>query len=448
MLLNFSEITILGSGHSPQAIHMMDNGFTILYIDDSGNVSGDITYPELGMYENLSWKVKGRMSLDSDITFPSIKKIAHNGAYGFWSAAGINNTMDHKFIMYMLPFDISDTFIDGNISYSKDSPVSSSSFKFVNVGGKLLRRYRSIISPNTKLEFYLSMGNSPEISLGKWYIDRVNTSAPGNVISVTTRNAIGKLLKEQTFDENATFTYSLLNENLAAIMQLAEIDKFFIGDTGKGWRLTFEPQTSLLEGIQSVIQLLPGFIISENIDGTIGIGRSNDTRFDQPTTYVFERDKTCFSYSTEYSDEQTYNRICVICSEPANVIYLDLPPHKLWTSPTHKTLFVTVPNGASINEMNEYANNLADSIAISGRVETFDAIFTPQMVIGDIIEMVTDGVHEVIGVVTSIRHTVGQKGFYTEFTVDSSGRKGKPMLKDYLSKITGRSANKSIISNE
>ena len=94
------------------------------------------------------------------------------------------------------------------------------------------------------------------------------------------------------------------------------------------------------------------------------------------------------------------------------------------------------------------SNNLADSVAISGRTETFAGRFTPQMVIGDAIEMTADETTETIGVVTSIRHTLGRKGFYTEFTVDSGGRRGKPTLKDYVSLISGSKTSKSSITNE
>lgn len=88
--------------------------------------------------------------------------------------------------------------------------------------------------------------------------------------------------------------------------------------------------------------------------------------------------------------------------------------------------------------MNAYADELAESVAISGRIESFVGIFTPHMLIGDAVELVeTDGRHSMIGTVTSVKHNLGRNGFYTEFTVDSGGRKGKPFLKDFVSQISG-----------
>ncbi|HBL84678.1 MAG: hypothetical protein A2Y17_11130 [Clostridiales bacterium GWF2_38_85] len=440
MILEFEYTAEVGEGSSPQVVHLMDNSFNIIYLDSTGTVKGTTTSPEMGLYDSLTWKSKGRMSPDISISYPSLKKVAHYGAYGFWSSNG-----NHKFVMYMLPTDISHTIENGSITHSKDSAVSSASFTIQNINNTLLRRSRSVISPNTKLELYFSMGDSEEISLGQFYIDRVSTAIPGNALSVSARNAIGKLLKEQTFDENISFTEATLQENLQAIFTLAGIENFFVGDSPKVWKLTFEPETTYLSGVEDVVALLPGWKVSENSDGTIGIGAVTDTRFEQPGTFQFERNKNCWSYTTEYSDEQTYSRICVSCKNPSNTLYVDLPPHKLWVSPSHKTIYITAPDGTSAAELTEYANNLADSIAISGRTETFAGKFTPQMIIGDSIEMTADGETETIGIVTSIRHTLGRKGFYTEFTVDSSGRKGKPMLKDYVSQISGSKASSKVV---
>ncbi len=340
--------------------------------------------------------------------------------------------------MYMLPTDVSHTLLNGSISYSKGSPISQFSVNLQNAGGELVGRYRSIIAPNTKLELYFSLGNSTELSLGQFYIDRVSIGYPEQSVSVTTRNAIGKLLKEQTFDEDVSFTAATLQENLTAILTLAEVENSFVADPQKTWKLTFEPQVALLDGIQNVIQLLPGWQISENTDGTVGVGPISDGRFEQQSTYIFERDKTCWSYDIQYDDEQTVSKICITCKEPANTVFRQLPPHKWWVSPPNKTLYITVPDGTSLADMNAYADELAESVAISGRIESFVGIFTPHMLIGDAVELVDpDERHSMIGTVTSVKHSLGRNGFYTEFTVDSSGRKGKPFLKDFVSQISG-----------
>nr|MDD4690236.1 hypothetical protein [Eubacteriales bacterium] len=100
----------------------------------------------------------------------------------------------------------------------------------------------------------------------------------------------------------------------------------------------------------------------------------------------------------------------------------------------------------SSEQLTAYAEELANLIAISGRVESFAGIFTPQLIIGDEIELVeTNGKQSKIGTVTSVRHKFGRGGFITEFIVDSSGRKGKALLKDYVSQIGGKGTQSKVV---
>ena len=441
MRLTFECTQSAGTGLSPQAVHLMDNGLRFIYLSTDGQVLAKECFPDMGIYDSLSFTEKGRISADLSVSNPQLKKVAHHGAYGFWNAEN-----SHRFVMYMLPFDVSEALVDGSVSFTKDSPVSQLSISFLNLNGELVGRYRSVLSPNTMLEVAFSMGNSTELSLGRFYIDRVSTSYPDESISVSARNGIGKLLKEQTFDENTSFTLGTLRTNLEAILTLAGVESFFVGDSTKTWNLAFESDTDLQTGIQQVIALLPGWQLRENTDGTVGISEISDSRFEQPSVYVFERDKTCFSYDVEYSDESTYGKLCVSCKEPASTLYVTLPPHRWWVSPQNKTLYVTVPDGTSSDELQSYADELSALIAISGRVESFAGIFTPGLIVGDEIELVdTNNRHSVIGTVTTVRHKFGRGGLMTEFTVDSAGRKGKAQLKDYLSQLGGSKKTSGVI---
>ena len=103
----------------------------------------------------------------------------------------------------------------------------------MNLRGELVGRHRSALMPNTILEIGFTMGSSPILPLGKFYIDRVSTAFPEETISVTARNSIGKLLKEQTFDENNSFLNAMLKENLEAILLLSGIESYFVSNSQK-----------------------------------------------------------------------------------------------------------------------------------------------------------------------------------------------------------------------
>lgn len=431
MTLTFEYTLDAGAGLFPQVIHTSDNLLRFIYLTADGTVAGSTAYPVLGLYDNLTYTETGRISPDESVSCPSIKKVAHYGAYGFWSAEG-----DHRFVMYMLPADITNSFIDGSVKFSIGSEVSQMSCTLLNIKGALLNRYRAFVTPGTKMELYFSLGSSGEVPLGIFYIDRASVSYPDEKVSVSARNAIGKLLKEQTFNEDNTFEETTLQQNLQGILRLAEVENFFVGESIKTWKLRFEPDVSILDGIKRVISLLDGWKVDETANGVIGVAAVTDARFDQPAVYTFERDKTCWSYSVEYDDSEAVNKVCVTCADPENKVYATVPRNKWWVQPSHRTTYVTAADGATLTEITAMAEELAQAIAISGRQESFVGIFTPQLTIGDEVRIVSGAKTETIGTVTDVTHNFGRGGFYTTFTVDSGGRKGKARLSDLIGKAS------------
>ncbi len=427
MNLTFEYFLDAGAGLFPQVLHTSDNLLRFIYLTADGTVEGCTADPMLGLYDNLTYMETGRISPDETVSHLSIKKVAHYGAYGFWSAED-----DHRFVMYMLPTDITNSFIDGSVKFSIGSEVSQMSCTLLNIKGALLNRYRAFVTPGTKMELFFSLGSSDEITLGIFYIDRASVSYPDEKVSVSARNAIGKLLKEQTFNEDNTFEETTLQLNLQEILRLAEVEDFFVGNNTKAWKLRFEPNVTILDGIKRVISLLDGWKVDETANGVIGVAAAADARFDQPAVYTFERDKTCWSYSVEYDDSEAVSRVCVTCSEPENKVYADVPRSKWWAQPSHRTTYVTAADGATVAEITALAEELAQAIAISGRQESFMGIFTPQLTIGDEVRIINGPKTETLGTVTDVAHNFGRGGFYTAFTVDSGGRKGKARLSDLI----------------
>ena len=47
-----------------------------------------------------------------------------------------------------------------------------------------------------------------------------------------------------------------------------------------------------------------------------------------------------------------------------------------------------------------------------------------------------DGKVDIVGSVTDVTHNFGKSGFYTSFTVDSGGRKGRVRLKDLIDRAS------------
>lgn len=431
MELTFERTVTVGNGSEPQAVHDQRGPLRIFYLS-SGIIKEFRADPLLGQYSDLTWEDEGRASPDSGVTLPSLKRVMHFGAFGYWNAAG-----DHRFVTYMMPTDISNTLINGSISHSIQDNISTLSLDLVNIRNILINRSRALTTPGTIVQIYFSLGNSGEISIGRFYVDRASGSYPELKVALSGRNAIGKILKEQTFDEETEWDEGSTHDNIEAIMEYAEVEDFFIGDPGTDAALTFEPKTTILEGIGYAIELIPNWQIAETLDGVVGVGLKTDARFDAPAIYTFERDKTCWEYSYEYDDSDAAARVHVYAqgveqSDPTNEAYAEVSYNKWWTQAPHRTLHVETVKGATTQQCQNVANTLAASLSASGRVETFAGLFTPQLTIGDEVRVQVGTDTETIGTVTDVQHTFGQDGFVTQFTVDSGGRKGRARLKDLI----------------
>lgn len=432
MILTFEYTLEAGSGSSPQVIHDSSNRLRVIYLDENETVHCTQAEPELGLYDDLGFTDIDRVSPDDAVSYPSLKKVAHYGAYGFWSSDG-----DHRFVIYMTPADISDSLLDGQTQMGSDNEISSMSCSLINRRGKLINRYRSIISPGTCLELYFSLGSADEIPMGVFYIDRAAISYPEQNITVTARDAVGKLLKEQTFDDNILWQEGSLHDNIEAILRYAGVEDFFAGDPGTDEALVFEPNTNLLEGLQYAISLLDGWKIGQTLTGAVGVAPASDTRFEQPTIYNFERDRSCWSYSVDYDDSNGAANVCVYSNSPetdgpVQRVTVKVGYNRYWTMPEHRTLYVQTVDGATKAQVQTVAEALAASVAASGKTETFAGLFTPQLVLGDEVRINVNGAVEMIGTVTDITHSFGRSGFLTSFTVDSGGRRGRSKLKDLI----------------
>ena len=86
MRLTFEYTKTAGAGLSPQAVHMMDNGLRFIYVTSDGLVEAKECFPDMGLYDDLVYTDKGRTSADFEVSKPQLKKVAHHGAYGFWSS--------------------------------------------------------------------------------------------------------------------------------------------------------------------------------------------------------------------------------------------------------------------------------------------------------------------------------------------------------------------------
>lgn len=177
--------------------------------------------------------------------------------------------------------------------------------------------------------------------------------------------------------------------------------------------------------------------VTEDVNGVIRIGfiTGADSPHDQPGEYVFQRGSEVFSRKIVRDDQNTYARVCVHTADGTVRVYRNVAAPEGWEVPPGKTSYVQVADGTTEASAGAYADSLAEQLAAVGVVETFTGPFRPHLQPGDHATIVSDAGSRLLGVITTITHQFGKRGYSTEFVVDSGGRVSKPTLGSSIVKI-------------
>ena len=124
--------------------------------------------------------------------------------------------------------------------------------------------------------------------------------------------------------------------------------------------------------------------------------------------------------------------------------YADVEYFETWGLAKHKTLYIDVPKDTSQEDLDDMAVQLASRVGMSGILETFSGPFRPQLQTGDEAEIISDDGRKLLGLITDITHHIGKGGFWTDFTVDSGGVRGKGRISDYIAKISGKQTSSNV----
>jgi len=287
--------------------------------------------------------------------------------------------------------------------------------------------------PQSVIELVFCAGDSEEYSMGKFYVDKTQYKVNTASLKVDGRNSIGKYLKDQSFDEACKFDNMLVSDMLKSILDAAGLTDYYVQPSTVYMGMEFAPNKSVFDGIEEIIQYLPGWQIREEVSGKVVIAEKTDSHFTRPSRYTFQRNRDIFSRDIVTDDRSVYGRVCVHTSDFLVKVWRPVTSNLGWNSPPKKTYYHQVLDGTTSLEAADIATDLAEAMSNSGAVETLIGPFRPQLIPGDEAEILeADATKTLIGVNTSIKFTFGDKGFTTENTVDSGGRIGKLNFKDIV----------------
>lgn len=223
-----------------------------------------------------------------------------------WLSAG-----KHWLVIEPLKADNTPYLTGGSIRYDNDQASAGLSLTLENPGNKLASgRSSSLLLPGTQISIWFSMGDSERIEIGRFYVDKVRRDTTSETIDVEARNLIGKLLRDQTFDEANTRAALSTATFFGDILERAGAASREIQDEAEELYFEFPKDNALYDGIMEALD--SSFInwrMREEPDGTIIIGHRDFEHFTESEFTFFEGQ--CISRSIEWDDDEVYSRIAV-----------------------------------------------------------------------------------------------------------------------------------------
>ncbi len=299
--------------------------------------------------------------------------------------------------------------------------------------------YNSHFTPGAKVTLWASFGynvaSGINIPLFSGHVDECSWDEDGEEFTISATSNINHLLKESTMGDTHELS-GLSHEVGEAIMQIADVQTYYITEGTYEWTYTFKSSDTCLSALEQMYPIFPkdgydqpGFGILESPAGYVVFGywrdRMDETKHGVPVgNYIFNAGSECFAISTRMCGDKCYSKVYANGKAADGV---DLEEVKVnvtnivgWDIPTNKIYHATF-NGYTMQEMlQDWAETIALELQYQGITRDFTGPFRPQLTVGDIATIQFDN-NVQQGVITSITHHVGMDGFSTDFTVDSGG---------------------------
>ncbi len=446
MTLDFVVNEQIADGKWPEVVQFYDTSAEIFKVNGENKLMGDGIARLKGNFTNFEATESNVISPDD-----AIRDLRINLMAGFGMVGSYKTGDKQKMIIYEYSREIGGYLESGTIRNTSGSVIQSFSFTIKNPIDTLsedgsniaISEKKALIAPGAKVTLTFAMGEE-EFEMGTFYIDRSEFEVLKETIEAEGRSAIGKILKDQSVDENYALELDYADENIIKLLEYAGINHdYYLVEKSEEWSsFEFDPQLSVLEAIQDILKNLIDWKIEELTDGTIVIGSKNYGGFTTKGNFEFSRDKDIFSRGITRDDADVYRKVCVHTGDYSIKVFKAVETFSSWNLQSNKTLYVNVPDGTELQKAEQYAKEVAERLAYVGKIESFTSKFTPFLMVGDVATIKDNGEEE-LGEVTEVEHQFGHDGYYTNFTVDSGGRVGKGRLADYISKITQIKTNTS-----
>lgn len=220
MELAFDVVQQIGSGAQPFAMHTPENIVQVTYVGENGSIFAKEASVPMGQWKDLEFSPAYMICDDVNVEHMKLKYVA-GSIFVVWKNAtikdevvpyvpGVVNSMRHRFAVWEMRQDLSKYLIDGDISFRLDDPVASLNINFENPKYAVSQEEDTILTPGTCITLFFRSGDSARYIMGRYYVDRNSMGVTDSDTSVSGRNSIGKLLKDQSFDDENNYPLTSL----------------------------------------------------------------------------------------------------------------------------------------------------------------------------------------------------------------------------------------------
>ncbi len=437
MKLDFEVIKEIEQGNFPDGIHFKNNQIQVFSIVNGklhGTPTTSIDYEEWG---DTVFSDKVDILTDGNITNFEIDNLSDFGIMGVYRT---NNA--HKLLTYQFEYNINKYFKEGNIIHNINNSINN--FKltlnsaseenekeleyFKNV---IMDKNNNLLVPGTKVTFTLSLGDN-EFKLGNFYIDQSNFIILSDSIKTCGKNLLGKSLSTQTLNELHEIELENIKYIIETLLQHGNLEEeqYLIEDTVDEIWIDFKPNMTILQALKEIFKIMINWKMEELSDETIVIGSPDYDKFTDKKTHNFILNEDVFFKDFVWDNMNVYNQVCVHNNDFSIMKFADVDYYKSWK--TGEVLYVQVPDGMKETGMQEYANELANRLQNMGVTEEFICKLQPDMFCGDEVIISDEYGIMTIGLVIELEHKFGEKGFSTNFILDTKCKLGDNRILDFI----------------
>ena len=321
-----------------------------------------------------------------------------------------------------------------------DNPITQINVTLKNIDDSLYTSEATLFAPSSIMQLGVTYGDSAIVPMGFAYIDQATVEYGGEEVTLSGRNRTGVYLKDQNFDEDMVFTDtpSLVAE---AILHIFGLDDYSHIDTSADLSgaepvlitLEVKAKTTGLEALETLNKIMTNdaankqWAFEETYDGDIIVGYDEfRSGYIPKNYYTFNGRNDVFMETIDRCIDGVYNKVHVVGVTPAGkeISYTyNVTNFRFWDVGENRIYHADKIEGITKSELKKYAKALAKQLKYVGRIITYQMNLKPQLLIGDVavITYSDDEEPDELGHITEINHTLGDDGYFTEFTITSGG---------------------------